>query len=67
MLLPELIGILWNNPGPILGVVLNVTILVWLGFIIWFNGISTFIDYLMPNLVYTYIIFKWMVCQVADT
>ena len=29
-----------------------------LGKVIWFNGISTLDGYLMPNPVYTYMIFK---------
>ena len=35
--------------------------------LIWFYGISTIVDYLMPNLIYTYILDIYMICKHKST
>ena len=34
---------------------------------VWFYGISTIVGYLMPNLVYTYILDIYMICKHKST
>ena len=36
--------------------------MIWFG-LVWFNGISTMVVYLMPNPVYTYVLNIYMICK----